>query len=378
MTELSKYYNAIKDGITNQRRIDLESPEGFTHYIASHYKGTNGKTGKAANYALLSNDVDDIERFWVDNSLKLEDIEKHQIPVSQLPRGKASEFVYRVMTQSAEHERSPQDITQAVTETLHNEPVFRNYTGTGKKWRDVNRDLNYLYVYGNNGQFEEIPKDQQEGWDHKEQIKRQHYRQPKTYKGNLFNPYENPEGSEIEIPQAFQSSLISAGTKYPVGIDDLENANLGTDDVAHHAVAYDPRTGNVVKSDLWDFYPGDYKTLWNDAKTRNGSQSFNSGAALLDIVGRIKSLNPFKQAGPFRLQDVRKASFVPRKVYSPEDENYMDNWYTDNEVAATLIQNQPVQLPSTKSSTYNFGLPEITVTPQRKQGGSLNYLKFFK
>lgn len=244
-------------------------------------------------------------------------------------------ILYRIMAQNASSPRFKSDIMAAINQQIAGMPVFLRYTGgigsnTVYGWDDKNRDLNRLYLTGENSSLEELPKNSR-GFTYSDYLKKTGYN-PKTYKGEILP-------NEIVIDPKYASAVYNLIGKhtYTSGFD-IEKQ----DNVARYIqkVGVSPE-GNleIQASDIWDFYPGDWKNAWGF-----GNVISNIGSRILDKIGH-----------PFVLRDYAPIKFGESK---------------NNECIPWLID-LPAYESTDSDGTPVFSLPEYTITADSETGENI-------
>lgn len=191
--------------------------------------------------------------------------------------------------QAGEPYRTKQDIIEGAIKSFIN-PTPQDsvkYTGSflpnnnGEPLPNTKRDLIRLYLQGDETGFEKWNGDNN-GYDYSNYSVKNNY-SPKEYKGNFYNndTIRLPEQSRTWLDSiADNNSTIGfMGTNHPL--------SSNADDVGGHLgkVTRNGDNYNIHFSDMWDFQPNDYNSLW-DVPERASIQSIQP--ALLDFVG-----NPF-------------------------------------------------------------------------------------
>lgn len=281
-------------------------------------------------------------------------------------------ILYRIMCQREYPTRYAKDIADAISQWWNNKPVEKNYTGGGATteeefysgygaWNNPNRDFNKLYLTGDDSGFTQLP-DNSRGFTYKYYTQKNNY-DPKTYEGLLI------KDDEIVLPAKYEPAVRSLLGQHTY----VNSSYYGGDNVAHHIqkIGQDENDNlEIQASDIWDFNPGDWNSLWNGSVRGTINKLINRvGHKVLDASGK-----------PFILRDYAKIKF--------------SNDVTDEELPWP-IRKWLSQLPSYESmedGMPHFQLPEIKLyndpnkqqeiqewyTEKQKSGGTINYLNLFK
>lgn len=246
-------------------------------------------------------------------------------------KNQVKDLAFRIMSQSAASYRSNGMINKAIKEHLKGEDFTPEYTGNFSN----NRNLNALYIYGDETGFERLP-DNYPGFDYKDYLKKTGYK-PKTYKGEFG---VNKPLRVKDTPLNRQLLHVLNGThSYNHFLNKMSN-NEG-DNVGHYVSKIGQNKNGdyeFQQSDIWDFYPADYNKIW---------ESSNLQSIFLDKIGT-----------PFILRNN-----VPIVLDKNVEEDDIDLKTRASENKQKVFENTPdwSNIPLTEDAKGTT-LPEVIVT----------------